>query len=312
MNQYFATFPAGTFDIIVKHLKSFKKEELKIIEHDDSSVSFEASLSIEKLIEIRYFTNVYLKVNNLNPLIKTIIKGRYFRLMLLRAGSPSPIIASDRAKLELQIKNNYGLIPNTHLSKNDFYIIERSSGKMLLTLRLKRAKFKRDKLMAGQLRPELANVLCLAAGLKSKFSLIDMFAGYGFIPLEAVRGFGCKQVIAIDSKRLISRPEFNEIKSLMGNASNLDFLNENSVDRVITDPPWGIYDSQIVDLTSLYNSFIAEIQRILKTDGVAVILTGYSGANKCFETATKLRLIKKWNILVSGKKATIYKLQKTR
>lgn len=64
MITYFATFPAGTFEIIVKQLKTFKLDKLKIIEHDDSSVIFKASLPIERLIELRYFTNVYLVVEN--------------------------------------------------------------------------------------------------------------------------------------------------------------------------------------------------------------------------------------------------------
>ncbi len=311
MSQYFATFPAGTYEIIAKHLKGFKLDELKLNEHDDSSVVFQSSLSVERLIELRYFTNIYLVIDKINGTSKKAFKGKYYRLMLLKDGTPQPLSQNERSKLEARIHNEFGLEANAHLSKNDFYLIERTSGKQLFTLRLPRAKFKREKLVAGELRPELAHILCLAAGLKSKYTVIDVFAGYGSIPFEAVRGFGCKQVLAVDIQKLSNRHEHNLIKWFEGNASKLDFLPQSSVDRVITDPPWGIYDSKIDDLSALYAESVKEMVRILKPDGVAVVLSGFSEANQLFE-ANQLKIIGKWRVLVSGKKATIYKLQKAK
>lgn len=312
MQGYFATFPAGTFEIIVKHLKSFSLDELKIIEHDDSSVIFESSLNKEKLIELRYFTNTYLVIDNKTSLVKKIIDGRFFRLMLIREGEPSQMNMTERAKLEESIKHNFHLEPNTRLSRNDFYLMERSSGNKLLTLRLPRAKFKRDKMFAGELRPEFADILCLAAGLKAKHILVDMFAGYGAIPYEAVRGFGCGRVIAVDNKKIPNRHEHPFIMWYDHDSSNLNFIDDNSVDRVITDPPWGQYDSTTDNMSELYSDFMKEVQRVLKPDCVATILSGYKGAEQIFERQNQLRLIRKWNVLVSGKKATIFKLQKSK
>jgi tRNA (guanine6-N2)-methyltransferase len=308
MSQYFATFPAGIFDLIAKQLKGYKLDELKIVEHDDSSVLFASSLTIEKLIELRYFTNVYLVIDDQST--TSAIKGSYYRLMLLKGGEPQQMDAAQRAKLEARIQQDYQLEPNTHLSKNDFYLIERSSGKKLFTLKLSRSK--REKLAAGELRPELAHILCLAAGVKAKRTVVDMFAGYGSLPFEAVRGFGCKQVIAVDNQKLPKRHEHKLIKWYENDARKLDFLADDSVDRVVTDPPWGIYDAGLDDLPSLYSDFMNELVRILKPDGVAVILSGYDKAAAYLEKNEKLRLIGRWNVLVSGKKATIYKLQKER
>ncbi len=310
MSQYFATFPAGTFELIAKHLKTFRIEELKIAERDDSSVVFVSTLHIERLVELRYFTNVYLVVDNLKTLPKDVAKGGYFRLMLLKNGSPHQLDVSERNKLEANISHDFGLEANTHLSRNDFYLIERSSGKRLLTLRLPRAKFKREKLPAGELHPELAHILCLAAGVKAKHLVADVFAGYGSIPFEAVRGFGCKEVIAVDNQKLPHRHAHNSIKWHEGDARKLDFLSDNCIDRVVTDPPWGIYDSKVDNLTTLYTDFIDEVQRVLKPDGVVVVLSGFDKAEQCFEQAKKMKPIGKWNVLVSGKKAAIYKLQK--
>ena len=164
----------GTRDI-----KSFQLNELKIIEHDDSSVTFESLLSIEKLSELRYFTNVYLVLDDSDSTVKSVFRGSYFRLMLLKNGTAHQLGVSERTKLESRIKHEFGLEPNTHLSKNDFYVIERLSGNRLFTLRLPKAGFKKEKLSKGELRPELAYILCLSVGMKAKYTLVDMFAGYG-------------------------------------------------------------------------------------------------------------------------------------
>lgn len=312
MNQYFATFPAGTFGIIARHLKSFQLDELKIIEHDDSSVMFAASLPIEKLIELRYFTNVYLIVDDKNALPDGVIKGKHFRLMRLKDGSPQPMDATERTKLQARIKRDFGLVPHARFSKTDFYLIERSSGKKLFTLRLSRAKFKRETISGGELRPELAHILCLAAGVKAKHTVVDMFAGYGAIPLEAVRGFGCKHVVAVDKQKLDHRHEHPAITWHEQDSQKLDFIPDESVDRVVTDPPWGAYDKKTTDPSALYNELVKEVLRLLKPDGVAVVLTGFADAEQRFGQANELKLLGTWPVLVSGKKATIYKLQKVR
>jgi len=309
MNSYFATFPAGTLELIAKQIKGFKLDELKIIEHDDSSVIFQSYLPTERLVELRYFTNVYQVIDKLVEVPKPTLKGRYYRLMLQKDGSPQPMNQNERTKLEAEIKQGLGLEPNAHLSKNDFYLIERRSSKKLFTLRLPRAKFKRDKLSAGELRPELAHILCLAAGIKAKHTVLDMFAGYGSIPYEAVRGFGCKQVIAVDNQKLPNRHEHPAIKWHEADARSLDFLADNSIDRVITDPPWGIY-GESSDLSDIYSQMFKELRRVMKPDGVAVVLSGSEALNTIAENSEGFRLLKTYPILVSGKKAKILKLQK--
>jgi tRNA G10 N-methylase Trm11 len=149
------------------------------------------------------------------------------------------------------------------------------------------------------------------AGLKTKYTLLDPFAGYGSIPLEAVRGFGSKQTIAVDSQKLANRHEHPLIKWYQRDATKLDFIADTSIDRIITDPPWGSFDTA-TDVAALYANFTKEMIRVLKPDGVAVILSGFTEAAECFDQANSLRLIGSWKVLVSGKKATIFKLQKQR
>jgi 16S rRNA G966 N2-methylase RsmD len=311
MTTYFATFPAGCYDIIVKHLKSFDINQLKIIDHDSSSITFKSSLTIEKLIELRYLTNVYLVFDDSpKPRLRSLFNGHFFRLMRLKSGAPQPLDTSERAKLETNINRDFGLLPNTHLARNDFYVIERDSLPAFLSLRLPKAKFKREKTAAGELKPELAHILCLAAGLKAKYKVADPFAGHGAIPLEAIRGFGCKQVLAVDQNTILpDRRNHPEILWREADSRHLSFLEDNSLDRIVTDPPWGIY-TEITDTATFYRGILNEFHRILKSGGVAVILTGWNEFNETLEQISGFKIIGQWDILVSGKKATLFKMQK--
>lgn len=308
LKRFFATFPAGCFDIIARQLKTFTLSELKIAAHDDSSVTFQSSLPTEQLIELRYFTNIYLVFDKPEKIPKSSLRGKYYRLMLLRDGSPQPMNQNERTKLETKLKQELRLEPNAHLSKNDFYLIERSSGKKLFTLRLPRAKFKREKLSAGELRPELADLLCITAGVRAKHIVLDMFAGYGSIPYEAVRGFGCKQVIGIDNQKLANRHEHPSIRWYEADARSLDFLEDSSIDRIVTDPPWGIFN-KADNLNDLYREMLKEAYRVMKSNSVMVILSGNRELEKAVQNSN-LKTLKNYPVLVSGKKANILKLQK--
>lgn len=229
--------------------------------------------------------------------------------MSIKDGEPKALDDSERTKIIEEISAKLGLMANTHLSLNDFYLIKRAKGAMFLGLRLSRAKFKREKIPAGELRPELVHILCLAGGVKAKDTILDMFAGYGSIPLEVVRGFGCKQVIAVDNQILPKRHEDTLIKWYKSDARILDFIDGGSIARIITDPPWGVYDNKTEqDLTLLYADFSKEMKRVLKPCGIAVVLTGWPQSELILKE--HLNLIAKWPILVAGKKATIFKMQK--
>lgn len=309
MKKYIATFPAGTFLIIAKYLKSFSLNNFKIIDNDESSVMFLSDLNAERLIEIRFFTNVFVVIED-KAEIKKLVKGNHFRLIYIKNGEPTAIESSAKLKLEQQIIKDYSLQPNARLSRNDFYVIKRKDRPELFTLRLPRAKFKREELLKGELRPELANILCLAAGVKAKQTVVDMFAGTGAILYEAVRGFGVKHAVAIDSNHVSNRHELAQIKWHKANSTDkIDFIKPGSVDRIVTDPPWGEYD-KVADLSGLYKGFLLEAARILRPGGVIVILSGYINLAACLATTPELKLIGRWDVLVSGKKSTVYKVQK--
>lgn len=314
MSTYIATFPAGCFEIISRKLKEFTMSELKIVNHDESSVTFTTSLLREQLIDIRYFTNLFL-ILNVDRLVsyRKMIKSDGYRIYALTRGNPVEIDPAVRAQIARNIEESLQLRAHTARYSNDFVLLARGSEEPVLTLRLPRAKHKREQSPPGALRPELANILLILAGVRPKDTLLDPFAGYGSIPVEAMRGFGLKNVIAVEKNLDVADRIVKEgIQTHIADASNLHMLNHESVDKVVTDPPWGIYEEQSdADLKTLYEKSLAEIHRVLKPQGIAVILSGNETLSRILESTPDFSVIKSFPILVSGKKATLFKLQKS-
>jgi len=299
--KYIATFPAGTFPVVSRQLKKFGKDELRIISHDDSSVTFSSPLRQERLIELRFFTNIFMVFEGKLGKYGRALKGDTYRLGALFEGVPTEIPHARRQKIQTAIEKEFALRPSSHGSTNDFFLLNR--GELdTLSLRLSRAKHKREEVPRGALRPELAHILLLHAGLRAKDVLLDPFAGSGSIIQEAQRGFGVRQTLAFDTQ-----PRQPFIKS--GDATRLSGIKDASVDRIITDPPWGYYNEQR-DLAELYQGFLTEAKRVLKPQGILVVLVADIPERELFLHAHGFELLKQFTVLVSGKKAAVIKLQR--
>lgn len=305
--NYLATFPAGCFDIIYKDIKKYSLKNLEVVNHDNSALIMSSNLAISKLINIRYFTNIYLIIED-DTEIKTFLQGHYYKLVYLNNAQPDSLSHQLQIDFTSKIAKQYNLTANSHLSKNNFYYIARKNTKTLLTLKLHKPIYKSKKLTAGQLRPELANIICLLANLKPKQIVVDLFSGSGQLSNEAVQGFNCQFVIAIDITKDKFNSRYSAIKFHQFDINKLDFILDNSVDRVIADPPWGQYKN-IEDLAGLYNNFLSETYRILRPNAYAIILSGYSKAEDSI-LKNKFIIDKRFNILVNGAKANLYKINK--
>lgn len=296
--SYIATFPAGCYEIIARKLKEFTLNEIKIEARDESSVTFASSLSRERLIEIRFFTNLFMVIDpgKLRS-YRNMFKSDGYRIYAIRRGSPVEMAPDLREEIGRRIEETLGLRAHTARYSNDFVLISRGDEEPRLTLRLPRAKHKREQLPPGALGPELVNIMLLLSGIRPNHTLLDPFAGSGAILTEAKRGFGVARIHAIDRKS--------------GDATKLTQIDANSVDRIVTDPPWGKFSKQTDDqLKNLYNGFLQEASRVLKLQGIIVILSGNEQLDAILQKSQEFTLLKSYPILVSGKKASLFKLQK--
>ncbi|MEQ8676412.1 MAG: methyltransferase domain-containing protein [Aggregatilineales bacterium] len=128
----------------------------------------------------------------------------------------------------------------------------------------------------GSLKPTVANAMLQIADLRAGDWLVDPCCGAGTILLEAthtIQRTGGDN----DYEAVIATQENADHAGANLNVSQWDSrslpLRSNSVDKIVTNLPWGKQITVDDALADFYHATCAEIQRVLKPDGCAVILT---------------------------------------
>lgn len=323
MNRYFATFVSGTQDIIGKRLQQFPHNELKVDELQDGLVVFGSNLRPAQLSELRFFNNVFVLLADLGQV------GTIENAANHAANSDMTQLGSARFKIYTRVANQtVGLASLKALERAvvgqtggrmdsfkptvELLLWLRADGRALWGQQLPRPGFKTRRREAGELRPELAHIMGLLAGLDRKHTVLDPFAGFGAIVRECLQGFHCPQVIAVEHNEHLV-PHLKAIPRLVakaGDAARLPHIETRSVDRIITDPPWGRFEpASLEHLRRIYHESFMQMHRVLRAKGCVVVLTGADFMPEIAENAGFVTE-KAYRVLVEGQKAGLYKLRK--
>jgi tRNA (guanine6-N2)-methyltransferase len=331
MYRYAGTCIAGTQEIIIKQLKEKPLDEAHVRSVEDGLIIFDSVWPPEQVTAARYWSNVFLVVwesprasileierADLAPLPKELFQSLRWRTVQLRFlvyNKPEPLPIRVQKRLEDMLHSQYRLLVNQGRATAECWVNMRQSGYGFIGLRLPRPRFKRDDRPAGKLRPELAHLLCLVAGITKHDIVLDPFAGYGAIPLECIAGFSPKRVIAVDQDKALAKQLGLEARTRpslevrAGNGLELPWVLPGSVKRIVTDPPWGQFKEGQKDMITFYSQMLRSFHRVLQPGGVAVVLTGAKDMFESSLSGGNFELIKSYDILVSGRPAKIYKLR---
>ena len=324
MNAYFATFTSGVQEIIGNRLQKFPRSELAVDELQDGLVLFRASLSIGRLSELRFFNNVFglLADAGTQPTVAAAAQAvmtadlsalppkARFKVHVREASQPVSLAALPT--LQDAVAKATGGVADSFKPTTELLLWRRADGRTLWGWQLPRPGFKTRTLEPGELRPELAHAMGLLAGLDHKDAVLDPFAGYGAIVRECLQGFHCQQVIAVEHNEHLV-PHLKSIPHLIakhGDAARLPHIETRSIDRVITDPPWGNFmPVGLEHLERIYYESMVQMHRVLRAKGCIVVLTA---APFIAKLASEIGFVieKQYALLVSGQKATLYKLRK--
>jgi 23S rRNA G2445 N2-methylase RlmL len=323
-NRYFATFVSGTQEIISSRLQRFANTELKVDELQDGLVFFTSALSINQLSELRFFNNVFGLLadlgtqSSIDDASKLAARSDMSQLprkagfkIYTRMGNQT-IGLKERSALQQAVVDQTGGMPDSFQPDTELLLWMRDDGRTLWGWQLPRPGFKTRKLEPGELRPELAHIMGLLASVDSKDTVLDPFAGYGAIVRECLQGFHCQEVIAVEyNERLV--PHLKSIPHLIahqGDAARIPHVATRSIDRVITDPPWGRFaDAEPEHLEHIYHESLIQMHRVLRVKGCVVMLTAVPFVTKLAEQVG-FTLEKQYHILVNGQKADLYKFRK--
>lgn len=168
----------------------------------------------------------------------------------------------------------------------------------------------------GELRPELAYLLCAMASPQPSFHILDPFAGYGAIPEQIVKHFPCERLHISDLSREMAdhlslrqaawKAPYVTVKQR--DALNMADIPSHSLDAVITDPPWGYYE-ELGDISTFYQQMLFELERVLKPEGTIVLLSARKPELEAAAHACGFLIKKNISTLVNGKKAGVYVLK---
>lgn len=328
MHEYFSTYISGVSSLIPTALKSQLHEcEIKI--NLDGLVTYTTKSNPNNVKSLNFLNNSFIlikhfeNISNLSfksmftwahmqpqiPLISEYIKAnniKSFRVIFSRENtnvSPDKVF---REEYEKEVCKTYNLKVDRVNPDVEFWFLVRNEGHGFIGFRITNNS-KVEHRLKGQLRPELANILCLLSYPTKHDTFLDPFAGHGTIVLERLN-YPVKEIMAIEKLEEYTKVIPTNRISLL-NADFFDInIEPNSIDKIVTDPPWGIFDKHLSK--DFYDRTWRKFHEILSVGGIVVILLDREYFEGTDFNKFNFELTSSYNILVSGKKATIAVLNK--
>lgn len=337
---YASSYISGLGKIIEKILKN-RIKDVKIIENLDGLIIYKTSRSLD-LKSFQCFNNTFLVLgmekttssspfqNSVSSLAKKInidtetiynnlkIKqNSSFKILCIDKNQPTSIDFSVITPIEKQIQSKLKIKVGFRKHDLDFVFIRRNENIIIFALKLTYNRVTEKQLPGGALRPELSYLLAYMSNIKSSDIIIDPFCGYGSIPKEIVKYFNYNMVFASDiNETLINQLKLEYKKNKKNffikqrDALDLSYFKDGFIDKIITDPPWNIYDKTEGNFIEFYSKMLTEFNRILNQNGTCTILMGNISDFEAALSNSNFKIDDKFNILVNGKKANVYKLIK--
>jgi 16S rRNA G966 N2-methylase RsmD len=283
MKQWYASVTFGLEGLCAKILNHHGARDIKQI---DGALLF----SNEKELNSKCLNNLFyiiLKYNSdsISDAAKQLIKKRYhlpklsgytFRLIFMDNGKLCAVPPNIVYDLERIISYKTQLTPNRANPDTEIWLNRRNDGSVFFKIRMKKHAAFNKTLNKGELRPDIVNIMLHEAKINKDSIIVDLFGGWGAIAAAVTEGGDYHKIYSGDSKNecvLFQKNRLKKNKNCFINqwdARNIP-LEDNSVDAVITDPPWGEYEE--TDIPALYETFIKETARILRPGGMFVFIT---------------------------------------
>jgi tRNA (guanine6-N2)-methyltransferase len=328
VNTYLSTFVPG-FEDLIKDLLQKKFPNSKVIDVYSGAILYKDDHSPEKIKQIKFFNNTFLvfkywkggarieeivqdtenilsQQSSIHP--ELLHKAKTFRVIYSVENTMVSLESNLYQKLSNSIYSNLQLKFGGPKSDLEFWLLTRNEGLSVFGMRITKG-LPQEK---GALSSEVSYILNFLSDAEKSDVFLDPFAGSGSIPLERYYNKGFKAINAgdiADEKIAMMRKRFNKALATKINIQKINALSlpfqDKSIDKIVTDPPWGTFSDLKEDPELFYKKILSEFSRVLKKDGILVLLV----ARKISIYDPNFTLLKKYEILLSGQKASVYKLK---
>ncbi|QGN35119.1 TRM11 family methyltransferase [Microlunatus sp. Gsoil 973] len=319
---------AGLGELVAVSLTSDLNAQ--VLYADDSAVMISTKAPAAKLGQLSYIKNSFIVIGSvprrreLRQAVDAISReiGRWtlprgrnpYRLMFSEDGQLVGVPAGSRSRLTDAINRATGGRFTPRGGGDEYWTITRRDlDQVLFCQRTPRRQ--RRQAVKGALAPDVAEVIVHAAGRPRRADVVlDPFAGSGaLIAARTQQPYGeaiCSDLGYRDgSVELL--PELAGragIRQLSDDARSLPSVPDDSVDVVITDPPWGEYDEGgPLEAESVTADALGAISRVLRPGGTLAMLVARKLADVIEKqwTSHDLRVRRSYQILVNGHPATL-------
>ena len=329
MAEFISSFITGFQDVVAADLPA-RLKGVKILGVYDGLIHYSYSGNSRDLEKIIYFNNTFFLLKFMKGKGATfpamvgaiasekkyyLINKGTFRVRFVQENQFAKVDKALVRKAEDAVLNNSKLKIDRVSPETEIWYSIRREGFGFCGQLISKREFTEKNLNKGELRPEIAYLICSFAGIcgSGEEVLADPFCGYGSIPVQLAKKFRFKKLYAsdIDEEKI---KMVSQKKQLAGNDSVEVFVQDalkaeriadKSLDLVITDPPWGYYED-IGDINKFYAQMFASFRRILKDDGRLVILSARKEEIEKAASDAKFSIENSLHTLVNGKKASLY------
>lgn len=328
--RYISTVISGCENIITDFLRT-DIPDIKILNTLNGLILYETKAEPDLICNLQYLNNTFMVLKTFDKLSGTDkdvitkmisetlgdykninIPNREINVFKIFASYESNLVSPSGhsvSQLIDKIKQTTKSKYNSVGANTEFWFIARSEKMGFFALRITKNK---KKLSPGELRPEIAYILCRLSKPNENDVFCDPFCGSGAIPLERSRIADYRGIFAMDiNPDLISalKAKTKKIKNAKFNKSFFikcqDFLKnsfeDNFLDVIVTDPPWGYFQNISNDF---YDLIMAQFARIIKPNGRLILLTAQK--DKMKKIPASFNQTNKYDILLSGQKAGIF------
>ncbi len=259
----------------------------------------------------RMFAKDGMALSKLDNAIKAL-KLRTFRVMF---SNGNELCAPDKQARDTIERRITGAKIDRLSPETEILITRRDNGFALLLLRLTRAKDTRKTLAKGALSESVCRCLLALAGDDLSGVLLDPFAGSGAIAKAILTQNPKARVLVNDIDENLAnaiRASVTGAKVYSRDALNMrSWLAKGSVDRIITDPPWGLYAHIKTDEREFHARMLSEFAYVMSENAVAVVLTAKKDEFlEALTARSDFTLTERADCLINGKKACAFVLKR--
>ncbi len=337
MSTYYSTCVSGLEDVARAILLDYVPGT-RVRQVMDGALIYESGDIRPHLKKLRCFQNTYELIasrprsQNLNDAVRwatgdrralqlanqSIYRHRFktFRVMFSSGNRLSTVAANARSAMERAISSAK---PNRQNPDTELLLLWRNERIAYLMVRLANRQNVRAGQHKGELSEALAQCMVYLAAPRSKNVFLDPFCGYGALGKERANMVAAQILLSDADVDMVkyTRSGLQRYPRARASVNQMDalqlsrHLEPESVDELVTDPPWGIYEALPMEATAFYKAVLQEFAVVMKKRARLVVLTA---AKQEFETALAglglFQPMARYNVLVNGKKAAVYMAEK--